>query len=113
VITADALDCQKETARIIVDRGGEYCIQVKDNQKAIRQEAELSAKELGPLLPKPKKRTGESTGVRKKGSVRLIRNPVSRFHQIILSCNHPARTVPPPSVSRKIPQSRVSLKIAS
>jgi len=68
VITADALDCQKETARIIVDRGGEYCIQVKDNQKAIRQEAELSAKELGPLLPKPKKRTGESTGVRKKGS---------------------------------------------
>ena len=52
VVTADALDCQKETARIIVDRGGEYCIQVKDNQKTIRQEAELIAKELAPLLPK-------------------------------------------------------------
>ena len=52
VITADALDCQKETARIIVDRGGEYCIQVKNNQKTIREEAEFSAKELAPLLPK-------------------------------------------------------------
>ncbi len=45
VITADALNTQKDTARAIVDRGGEYCIQVKDNQKTIRQEAELSAKE--------------------------------------------------------------------
>jgi len=52
VITADALNTQKDTARAIVDRGGEYCIQVKDNQKTIRQEAELSAKELPPLLPK-------------------------------------------------------------
>lgn len=50
VITADALNTQKETARAIVDRGGEYCIQVKDNQKTIREEAELSAKELAPLL---------------------------------------------------------------
>jgi hypothetical protein len=64
VITADALDCQKETGRIIVDRGGEYCIQVKGNQKTIRQEAELSAKELAPLLPRPKKHTGESTDAR-------------------------------------------------
>jgi len=52
VITADALDCQKKTARIIVDRGGEYCIQVKDNQKTIKEEAEFIAKELSPLLPK-------------------------------------------------------------
>jgi len=64
VITADALDCQKETARIIVDRGGEYCIQVKDNQKTIRQEAESGAKELAPLLPRPKKRTDASTGAK-------------------------------------------------
>jgi len=61
VITADALNTQKETARAIVDRGGEYCIQVKDNPKTIRQEAELSAKELSPLLPRSKKRMGEST----------------------------------------------------
>ena len=64
VITADALDCQKKTARIIVNRGGEYCIQVKDNQKTIREEAEISAKDLAPLLPRPKKRTGASTGAR-------------------------------------------------
>ena len=64
VITADALNAQKDTARAIVDRGGEYCIQVKDNQKTIRQEAELSAKELSPLLPRSKKRMGESTGAK-------------------------------------------------
>ncbi len=60
VITADALHCQKDTARAIVERGGEYCIQVKDNQKA-NQEAELSAKKLSPFLSRPKKRTGAST----------------------------------------------------
>jgi hypothetical protein len=64
VITADALNTQKDTARAIVDRGGEYCIQVKDNQKTIRQEAELSAKELAPFLPRSKKRMGESTGAK-------------------------------------------------
>ena len=64
VITADALNTQKDTARAIVDRGGEYCIQVKDNQKTIRQEAELSAKELSPLLPRSKKRMGESTSAK-------------------------------------------------
>jgi len=42
---ADALDCQKQTARIIVDRGGEYCIQVKNNQKNIREEFEFSTRE--------------------------------------------------------------------
>lgn len=61
VITADALNAQKDTARAIVERGGEYCIQVKGNQETIRQEAELSTKELSPLLPKQKKHTDEST----------------------------------------------------
>ena len=64
VITADALNTQKDTARAIVERGGEYCIQVKGNQKTIRHEAELSAKELSPLLPRSKKRMGESTGAK-------------------------------------------------
>ena len=52
VITADALHCQKDTAREIVNRGGEYFIQVKGNQKTILQETELSAKDLSPFLPK-------------------------------------------------------------
>lgn len=32
VITADALHCQKETAALIVERGGDYLLQVKGNQ---------------------------------------------------------------------------------
>ena len=61
LVTADALHCQKDTARAIVERGGEYCIQVKDNQKTIHKEAKSRAKELSPLLSKPKKPTGAST----------------------------------------------------
>ena len=64
VITADALHCQKDTARAIVERGGEYCIQVKDNQKTIHKEAKLSAKKLSPFLNRPKKHTGASTSVK-------------------------------------------------
>ena len=61
VITADALHCQKDTARAIVERSGEYYIQLKDNQKTIHKEAQLSAKKLSPFLNRPKKHTGTST----------------------------------------------------
>ena len=33
IITADAMHCQKETAKIIVDNGGDYVLQLKANQK--------------------------------------------------------------------------------
>lgn len=33
VITADAMHCQKETAKTIVDNGGDYVLQLKANQK--------------------------------------------------------------------------------
>lgn len=33
IITADALHCQKETAKTIVDNGGDYVLQLKANQK--------------------------------------------------------------------------------
>ena len=33
IITADAMHCQKETARTIVDNGGDYVLQLKANQK--------------------------------------------------------------------------------
>ncbi len=33
VITADALNCQKETAKLIIDNKGNYVLQVKANQK--------------------------------------------------------------------------------
>jgi len=35
VVTADAMHCQKATAREIVRRGGHYLLQVKDNQPAL------------------------------------------------------------------------------
>lgn len=33
VITADAMHCQKETAKIIIENGGDYVLQLKGNQK--------------------------------------------------------------------------------
>src|SRR5579864_5571265 len=37
VVTIDALGCQKEIARSILDAGGQYLLQVKDNQPALHQ----------------------------------------------------------------------------
>ncbi len=41
IITADALHCQKETARAIVENGGEYLIQLKSNQKNIYEDFKI------------------------------------------------------------------------
>ena len=38
VLTADALHCQRETARIIVEQKGTYVLTVKDNQSLLLQE---------------------------------------------------------------------------
>ena len=35
VVTADALNCQKKTARTILDRGGQYLLALKENQGAL------------------------------------------------------------------------------
>jgi predicted transposase YbfD/YdcC len=40
VVSADALHCQTETARLIVERGGDYVLPVKDNQPLLRQRLE-------------------------------------------------------------------------
>lgn len=42
VVTADAMHCQTETARLIVERGGDYVLPVKDNQPALRQRLEAT-----------------------------------------------------------------------
>jgi hypothetical protein len=60
VITADALHCQRQSARDIVERGGEFIIQVKDNQKTVHQLAALQAGDLSPLLTRAKKAMDES-----------------------------------------------------
>jgi predicted transposase YbfD/YdcC len=37
IVTADALHCQKETARTILERGGQYLLRVKDNQDTLAE----------------------------------------------------------------------------
>lgn len=40
IVTADALHCQKTTARIIVEKGGDYLLQIKGNQPKLLAHAE-------------------------------------------------------------------------
>jgi hypothetical protein len=40
VVTADALHCQKPTARSIVEKGGDYLLQIKANQPALLAQAQ-------------------------------------------------------------------------
>lgn len=58
VITADAMHCQRQTARDIVERGGEFILQVKDNQKSVHVASALKIKDITPFLPRPRKPTG-------------------------------------------------------
>lgn len=50
-VTADPLHCQKETARIVIDKGGEYFLQIKGNQPNLLAYAR-SRCEGSPLLPR-------------------------------------------------------------
>jgi hypothetical protein len=59
LITADALHCQTATAQAIVAKGGDYLLQVKDNQKTVRAMAEAGMAGLPPLLPSCKKNTAD------------------------------------------------------
>jgi hypothetical protein len=53
VVSAHALHCQKATARVIVEKGGEYLLQIKANQPALLQQAEAAGAVSSPLLPRP------------------------------------------------------------
>ena len=50
VITADALHCQRETASAIVEKGGDYLLQIKDNQPSLLQLAQTQLSVASPLL---------------------------------------------------------------
>lgn len=50
IVTADALHCQQDTARIIVGRGGDYIISLKDNQPTINKEAHKVLASAAPLF---------------------------------------------------------------
>lgn len=55
IITADALHCQKEHARIIVEKGGDFLLQIKGNQPTLlKQAAGLDALPSTPFLSTPK-----------------------------------------------------------
>ena len=41
IVTADAMHCQKATARMILDRGGDYCLALKGNQPALFDDVRL------------------------------------------------------------------------
>jgi hypothetical protein len=58
-ITTDPLHCQKETAQIIVDKGGDYFLQIKANQPTLFQHAR-SATDCSPLLSRPPAGMAES-----------------------------------------------------
>ena len=51
VVTADALHCQKKTARVIVERGGEYILAVRDNHPKLACRAEELLAKAPPLCP--------------------------------------------------------------
>jgi hypothetical protein len=55
IVTADALHCQRDFVRAVVERGGEVLVQVKDNQKTVRANTEARLERAAPLLPGPKK----------------------------------------------------------
>jgi predicted transposase YbfD/YdcC len=55
IITADPLHCQRSHARAIVEKGGDYLLQVKGNQPNLLKQAQaLDALQDTPFLPTPK-----------------------------------------------------------
>ena len=55
IITADPLHCQRQHARTIVEKGGDYLLQIKGNQPNLLQQAQgLDALKDTPFLPTPK-----------------------------------------------------------
>jgi hypothetical protein len=53
-VTADSLHCQDQTAHLITrDKGGDYVLQVRDNQPTLHQFAQKQLAQAPPLSPKP------------------------------------------------------------
>jgi len=63
-VTADSLHCQDETAHIIVrEKGGDYLLQVRDNQPTLRALAEQQLEARSPLFPPSTGTTAEPSCV--------------------------------------------------
>ena len=50
IVTADALHCQRETASAIVEKGGEYILQIKENQSGLLDFARTQLAGASPLF---------------------------------------------------------------
>ena len=65
LITADPLHCQRKTARVIVEKGGDYLTQIKGNQPHLLHQARgLDALPGTPFLSRPTAGTGGSKSAR-------------------------------------------------
>jgi hypothetical protein len=61
IITGDPLHCQRQHARTIVEKGGDYLFQIKGNQAHLLRQAQgLDALKDTPFLSSPNLATGES-----------------------------------------------------
>lgn len=58
IITSDPLHNQRETAQIIVEKGGEYLQQVKENQKALYKKIQKQFAGIDPVYGPPEKGHG-------------------------------------------------------
>jgi len=63
-VTADPLHCQRETARAIVEKGGEYFLQIKGNQPSLLDYASKRTAGDTPLLSRSPAGTGALKSVR-------------------------------------------------
>ena len=73
IITADPLHCQRKTARVIVEKGGDYLFQIKGNQpRLLKQARAFDALEGTPFLSRPGAGTA---GSKSEASTLLPLNP--------------------------------------
>lgn len=82
-VTADALHCQKETARIVAEKGGEYLLQIKGNQPGLLARAEALDRAAPPFSSEPAPPAAEWSCA---GSAPTTSSPTPR------ACPTPARS---------------------
>ena len=56
IVSADALDTQDDTARIVLEQGGDYVLQVKANQRSVARQCETISR-IRPLVGTFKKKS--------------------------------------------------------
>jgi len=122
MITADPLHCQRKVARAIVEKGGDYLLQIKGNQKRLLKQAQrFDALQDTLFLSSPKPVTDESKPAPSTPSpfeplkadfpfarslivlrnTRCIKKNQPEHHRTaLLSLQRTARAIPPATVAR-------------